>query len=95
MLNFTTKIDVTTVMAAINADIYAVCVSVRGVAHVLVERLDCWLFRDSPEFYGMRQQFMCLIKRKPICCPVFSQSSGWSDNMRAAADSARSFGIRS
>ena len=92
MINITTTNDATSVMTAITADINAVFVCVRGVAHMLVERLDYWLFSNRPHYQGMRQQPMSLIKLKPACCPVLSQSSGWPGNTQASAISAHSLG---
>ncbi len=106
MLNSTTKTNATTVTVAINAAINTVNVYVRGVAHSLLERLDYWLFSGGPDFYGtlsqgrsvqfrqllqrMRQQPTGLIKRRLICCPVMSHSSG-SGNFQAGTGMARSF----
>lgn len=95
MLNSTTKTNATTVTVAINAAINAVNVHVRGVAHSLLERLDYWLFSGGPDFYGtlsqrMRLQPTSLIKRRLVCCPAVSQSSG-SGNYQTGTGMARSF----
>ena len=101
MLNLTTIIDATTVISAINADINAVCVCVRGVAHSLTERLEHWLFSGSPEFDGTfsagrqagyrqllqrnLQQPAFAIKRMPTCCPAMSYLPGLSTGNRQAS----------
>ncbi len=96
MLNSSTKTDTKTVSVAINAAINAVSVNVRGVAHVLVERLDYWLFSSGPDYFRAASQSMRqrsgLIKRELVCCPVMSSRSG-SGNFQTSKARALSFGM--